>query len=100
MQVIDTNTTAVRTDGLQSTTVDDDLVVLNLRTNNYISIDRVGRRVWELLEKPTRVGDLIAALAEEFEADPSIVEADVTAFLGELDDEGMVKLTPASASTG
>lgn len=97
--MIDTDTTVVRTDGLQSTNVDDELVVLNLRTNNYIAIDRIGRRVWDLIEAPTRVGDLIATLAQEFAADAGVVAADVIAFLGELEDEKMVQPVLGSPPT-
>jgi hypothetical protein len=88
--VIDTTATVVRTEGLLSTTVDDELVVLNLQAGCYISIDRIGRRIWELLESAWLVDDLIAALAAEFDADPSIVAADLAAFLQELEREGMV----------
>jgi hypothetical protein len=33
----------------------------------------------------------VAALTREFEADPSVVSADVAAFLDELEREGMVR---------
>jgi Coenzyme PQQ synthesis protein D (PqqD) len=93
--VIDTTATVVRTEGLLSTTVDDELVVLNLGAGCYVAIDRIGRRIWELLESPWLVDDLIAALATEFDADPSIVAADLAAFLQELEREGMVNaVTP------
>lgn len=93
--MIDTTGTVVRTEGLLSTTVDDELVVLNLHAGCYVAIDRIGRRIWELLESPWLVEDLIAALAAEFDADPSIVAADLAAFLQELEREGMVNaVTP------
>jgi hypothetical protein len=88
--VIDTTATVARTEGLLSTTVDDELVVLNIRADCYVAIDRIGRRIWELLESPWLVDDLIAVLAAEFDADLSIVAADLAAFLYELEREGMV----------
>ena len=93
--MIDTNATVVRTEGLLATTVDDELVVLNIRASCYVAIDRIGRRIWELLESPRLVDDLIAVLAAEFGADPSVVAADLAAFLHELEREGMVNaVTP------
>jgi len=46
------------------------------------------------------VDDVIAVLGAEFDADPSIVAADLAAFLHELEREGMVNapLRPWSAS--
>lgn len=95
--VIDAGSTVVRAEGLPSTEVDDDLVVLNLRTDSYIAIDRIGRRIWELLESPRRVEDLIATLAAEFDVDPTIVAHDVAPFLDELEREGMVTMATPPA---
>ena len=93
--MIDTTATVLRTEGLLSTTVDDELVVLNIDAGCYVAIDRIGRRIWELLESPWLVNDLIAVLAAEFDANPSIVAADLAAFLLELEREGMVNaVTP------
>ncbi len=93
--MIDTTATVVRTEDLLSTTVDDELVVLNIRAGCYVAIDRIGRRIWELLESPWLVEDLIAFLAAEFDADPSIVAADLAAFLYDLERDGMVNaVTP------
>lgn len=89
--MIEADSIVARTDGLMSTSVDDDLVFLNPDTDSYVALDRVGRRIWELLELPHRLDDLVAALTREFEADPSVVSADVAAFLDELEREGMVR---------
>jgi len=93
--VIDTTATVVQTEGLLSTTVDDEMVVLNLRAGCYVTLDRVGRRIWELLASPWLVGDLIAALATEFDADQSVIAADLAAFLHELERDGMVDAVTA-----
>jgi hypothetical protein len=88
--VIGTTATVVQTEGLLSTTVDDELVVLNIRAGCYVALDGIGRRIWELVASPWLVGDLIAVLATEFDADPSVVAADLAAFLHELARDGMV----------
>ena len=81
-----------RTEGLMSAPVDDDVVFLNPSTDSYIALDRIGRRIWELLESPQRFEDLVAALAAEFDAEVSIVGADVAGFLDELKRERMVSV--------
>lgn len=84
------NTMIARADELMSSPVDDELVLLNLAHNNYIGLDRIGRRIWELLATPQRIGDLCRRLSEEFAGEPEEIEADVLAFLDELVGEGMV----------
>jgi len=96
--VIEADTIVTRTEGLMSTPVDDEIVFLNPGTDSYVALDRIGRRIWELLESPQRVADLAAALAAEFDADVGVVGADVAAFLDELKRDGMVRaVTPPAA---
>ena len=96
--MIEADTIVTRTEGLMSTPVDDEIVFLNPGTDSYVALDRIGRRIWELLESPQRVADLAAALAAEFDADVGVVGADVAAFLDELKRDGMVRaVTPRAA---
>ena len=96
--MIEADTIVTRTEGLMSTPVDDEIVFLNPGTDSYVALDRIGRRIWELLESPQRVADLAAALAAEFDADVGVVGADVAAFLDELKRDGMVRaVTPPAA---
>ncbi len=46
--------------------------------------------VWDLLEEPASLAELVAALAEVYEEDPAVVELDVTTLLAELEDLGAV----------
>ena len=89
---IDRTTTITRVVGLMAQPVDDDLVILNLATNNYIALDAIGRRVWELLATPQRVDDLCMQLNLEFDATSERIAVDVIRFLEELAAEQMLTL--------
>jgi hypothetical protein len=82
----------VRNAELPTTPVDGDLVILNLATNNYVGLDDIGSRIWTLIEAPVRVRDLTDALAAQFSGDAATIGDDVTGFLGELIDEGLVRV--------
>jgi hypothetical protein len=86
-----------RAEGLMSAPVDGDIVFLNPGTDSYVALDAIGRRIWELLDPPLRVGELMAALTTEFNADASVVAADVAAFLAELQREGMLRVVEQPA---
>jgi len=80
----------VRTDGLMSGSLDDSLVILNPLRDNYVELDEIGRRVWELLESPMAVGQICERIAEEFAGDPGQIADDLLGFLKELMDERLV----------
>lgn len=79
-----------RKNELPSAPVDREIVLLNAATESYVALDEIGRRIWELLERPRPVDDLIGALGLEFEGPPATIARDVLAFLEELEGDGMV----------
>jgi hypothetical protein len=69
---------------------DEQAVMLSIETGRYYSINAVGRRVWELLERPRALAELRAAISEEFDVDAAACEADIVDFVRELMNNGMV----------
>jgi hypothetical protein len=49
---IEAGTVVVRTAGLLSAAVDDEIVILNPHRGNYVGLDAIGRAVWDLIEQP------------------------------------------------
>jgi hypothetical protein len=92
---IDMTTCLVRDSSLTTAPVDQDLVVLSLASNQYIALDAIGRRVWELLATPQRVEALCAQLGEEFDGAPEQIAADLVTFLDELMRARMVHVADA-----
>ncbi len=72
--------------------VDDDLVIMDPRSDCYTALDSIGRRVWELLERTMTVSELCARLGDEYDGEPQAIANDVLAFLGELVDGGLIAL--------
>jgi len=89
---IETTTRVVRTDGIMTAPVDQEIVLLNMKGNNYISLDAIGRRIWELLENPIVVDELCRQLGTEFEGTQDQISDDVISFLEELELEGLVRV--------
>jgi Coenzyme PQQ synthesis protein D (PqqD) len=86
---IELHTIVIRTSGLLSAPVDDDIVILNPDRDNYVGLDAVGRTVWDLIEQPHEVAELCQKLSREFNATPEQIAADVLPFLAEITDEGI-----------
>lgn len=87
---IDGNTVVVRDNEAMFSTMDDEVVILNLKGNNYLGLDSVGTRIWELLHSPVCVDTLCKQLNQEFEGTPEQIQSGVLSFLTELEIEGMV----------
>lgn len=87
---VDLTDHVIRNEGLMAAPVDEDLVILSLISNNYIALDPIGRRIWELLESTWQVDELCLQLGQEFAGAPDQIAADVLPFLTELQGEGIV----------
>lgn len=87
---IDMESLVVRNNEMMSSAMDRELVILNMAKGNYVGLDEIGRRIWELLETPLRAEELCGLLGREFDASPEQITADVLPFLVELENEGMV----------
>lgn len=74
----------------------DEAVVLTPMDSKIHSLNETGTRIWELLaDKPT-VGEIISQIHREFKVDEEQAKEDVTAFLEELAEKGMIKLSESS----
>jgi hypothetical protein len=78
--------------------LDGEVVMLSIQTGKYYSLDTVGSRVWELIEKPQSVRAVCEELVKEYEVDLTTCEADVLAFLGKLAADDLVKADDAAAA--
>ncbi len=81
----------VRSQEVMTSPVDDEMVMMALESSRYYGLNRVGRRIWELLEEPTTVAALCARLVSEFDVAPERCADEVLGFLGSLIEDGTVR---------
>jgi hypothetical protein len=81
-----------------SAEVGDELVMMNADSGNYVTMSRVGARIWEMIEKPKSTDELFALLLREFDVTPETCRNDVQKFLDELVSHGAITLDTESAS--
>lgn len=75
-----------------SSTTEDGTKLLSVHASSYFVLDDVGTAIWNILERPTRLADVCAALVREFEVDSATCERDVLAFTGELLTRQLVRI--------
>ena len=69
---------------------DEGVVVLNPNDGQYFSLDDVGGRIWELCDGDRSVTEIADVLAEEYDADASVIQTDALELLQDLKGEGLV----------
>ncbi len=84
------DTVVSRAEGFSTAQVQDDLMMLNLEQGAYYSLDSIGAEIWKLLDHPATVQALVNQLLERYQVSPAQCEADVLAFLEEIQKYGMI----------
>jgi len=69
-----------------SATLGTECVMMSIETGNFVTLSRVGTRIWELIEPPISVSALCARLTDEFDITDEVCGAEVDTFLAELED--------------
>jgi len=92
MSTLTLTSTVVRSADQISTDLGGEAVILSFQKEEYFSLDGVGLRLWELLETPHTVADLLAAILETYEVDSATAERDLLAVLGEMEGEGLIEI--------
>ena len=67
-------------------------VILGLTAGRYYGLDAVGARVWQLIQTPMTVSDLIGTITSEYEVGREQCEADLLKLLGQMTDAGLVEV--------
>jgi hypothetical protein len=70
-----------------------DVVVLQLKDGVYYQLDRVGARIWALIQAPTKVSVVLDTLLAEYDVAMARCEADLIALLERLAAANLILVT-------
>jgi hypothetical protein len=74
--------------------LDGEILLLDLKSSHYFGLAGSGARIWQLVEAGQTGGDIVLALAQEFDADEALIRAEVTGFLDDLVARGLLVAAP------
>jgi Coenzyme PQQ synthesis protein D (PqqD) len=74
-----------------------DLIMVSIASGYYYGLSDVARKIWDAIERPKRVADLIDDLTASYNVSSSLCEEQTLSFLEALLDEGLLKVKDASA---
>jgi len=70
--------------------VNDEAIVINLSTGSYYSLNDTGAMFWELIDGQRSIADCARLIAQEYEVEPELVEADLLELADEFKAEGLI----------
>lgn len=76
--------------------LDGETVLLNLESERYYGLDRVGTRLWQLLRETDSVEATVQKMLTEFDVAETVLRGDVARWLSELLAAGLLLPPPAS----
>lgn len=71
--------------------VGDEAVLLNLKTEQYLGLDAVAARIWNVLADSSSVQEGYEALLREYEVEPECLRRDLEEFLAMLSAQGLIE---------
>ena len=93
VSVINESTTVVVSDSQTSTEVGGERVILDLDRGVYYGLNTVGARIWEMMESPVTVDEIIETLLDEFEdVSREQCREDVARLLEELKEQRLIRV--------
>ena len=76
-----------------SARVGDEIMMMSAEKGNYLGVNEVGARIWELIETPNDIDTVCAVLQREFVIEPDTCRTEVEAFLEQMEKHGAVAIT-------
>lgn len=85
--------TVVAAERQLSTTLGGEVIILGLDDSIYYGLTDAGVRIWELVQTPRTVEEILTAMADEYDVDRDRLEADLNALLADLHSRGLIAIT-------
>jgi hypothetical protein len=81
-----------RRPGMLFNEIDGEVVMLSIENSEYYGMDKVGSRIWQLLENPMRFNELVSRLMDEYEVPEEQCRMDTMYFVKRMIEKKLVNL--------
>lgn len=79
------------TDNFSETAIDDEIVVMSLRTGDFFSLTGTARAIWLLVDGTRDLTAITAALAADYAAELDAIGPEVAGFVTDLEAAGLIR---------
>lgn len=81
----------IRNNNIDVTEIDSEKVMMDLNKGRYFSLNKVGSRIWDMLENKIMVQDLINLLLNEYDVNYEECKEKVLNYLNDLYKGGLIE---------
>jgi hypothetical protein len=98
MQKLNLNSVVQRGSNVIAAEAGEDIVMVSIDKGRYYGVSEVAREIWQAIERPRKVADLIADLVDNYNVDWKLCEKETLSFLEELLAERLLQVRNGSCS--
>ncbi len=82
----------IRKKELLSSRMDNEIVMMHPESGKYFALNPVASRIWDLLETPQNLNELVEKLLKEFDVSKETCSKEVTTFLSEIIEKKLIEI--------
>jgi hypothetical protein len=97
-QMLNLNCLVQRDPDVIAAEADQDLVMVSIANGLYYGVSDVAREIWEAIERPKKISDLIDDLVGTYNIDRTTCKEETLSFLEDLRAEGLLKVSDEPVS--
>ena len=97
-QMLTLNSIIQRSPEVIAAEADQDLIMVSVATGHYYGASDVAREIWDAIERPKKVSDLVHDLTTSYHIDAASCEDQTLSFLNALLEEGLVRVKDGTAA--
>ena len=90
---MDLNQKIVLKENVFSQNIDDEIVLLDMQSENYFGVDGVGTVILQKIVKPLSLQSLKESLLEQYDVEEEVLESDMLSFIEKLYDHELIEVT-------
>lgn len=71
--------------------LDDNQIIMDIERGKYFGLNSLGRKIWELLESPLTLDEIINRLLSEYQVSEEICHKEVSSFINKAISLGIIE---------
>jgi Coenzyme PQQ synthesis protein D (PqqD) len=92
MTHITNNTLVAVAEDVVSCDLLEETAILNMKNSVYYGLDPVGTRIWNLIQQPITIQEILDVLLAEYDVEPERCQADLYELIEQLIDNQLVEI--------
>ncbi|MEA3492519.1 MAG: PqqD family protein [Campylobacterota bacterium] len=72
--------------------VDGEIVLLDMKSENYFGLDEVGSSIWQAMESGKTIREVREIVLNQYDVESDVLERDLLGFIKKLVESGLIEL--------